>query len=86
VFGSPISPGWLNGPISVQIDVEFLATADLINCQAPKCSIVLEGQCGPWATLPDNPGPGVPCAGVVISSTTTVLSTELACPSTGPCN
>jgi hypothetical protein len=88
-FGGPIPPGWQNGPITVQIDVEFLATADLINCWARKCSIVLEGQCGPWATISDNPGPGVPCAGVVISSMTTVLSTQLACPlgsSTAPCN
>lgn len=89
VFGGPVPPGWHNGPITVQIDVEFLATADLINCQAPKCSMVLEGICGPWASIPDNPGPGVPCAGLVISSTTTVLSTQLACPlgsSTAPCN
>lgn len=86
VFGEPIPPGWNNGPITAQIEIEFLATAEIIDCQAPKCSMVLEGDCGPWSIVPGDPGPGVPCAGVVISSTTTVLSTELACTLNGPCN
>lgn len=89
VFGSAILPGSHNGPITAQIDVEFVATVGLISCQAPKCLLVPEGTCGPWASIPGDTGPGVPCAGLVISSTTTVLSTELACPlpsSTGECN
>jgi hypothetical protein len=85
VFGNPIFPGWPAGPITVQIEVEFEAVANLLSCQAPKCSVVLEGDCGPWATIPDDPGPGVPCAGVVISSTTTTFSIQLSCPG-GLCN
>jgi hypothetical protein len=86
LFGEPIPPGWNNGPITAQIDIQYLATAEITDCQAPKCSMVLEGDCGPWSIVPGDPGPGVPCAGVVISSTTTVLSTELACTLNGPCN
>ena len=89
VFGDAVAPGSRNGPITAEIDVDFVATVGLINCQAPKCSLVQEGSCGPWSSIPGDPGPGVPCAGLVISSTTTVLSTELACPlpsSTGECN
>jgi hypothetical protein len=89
IFGDAVPLGAHNGPIAVQIDVDFYATVGLINCQAPNCSLVQEGTCGPWASIPGNTGPGVPCAGLVISSTTTLLSTELACPlpaSTGQCN
>jgi hypothetical protein len=89
LFGNAVMGGWHNGPITAEIDVDFVATAGLIDCQAPKCSMVQEGSCGPWASIPGDIGPGVPCAGLVISSTTTVLSTELACPlpsSTGECN
>jgi len=88
-FGNAVAPGSHNGPITAEIDVDFVATVGLVNCQAPKCSLVQEGTCGPWSSIPGDTGPGVPCAGLVISSTTTVLSTELACPlpgSTGECN
>lgn len=89
VFGNAVPLGTHNGPIAVQIDVDFYATVGLINCQAPNCSLVQQGTCGPWASIPGDPGPGVPCAGLVISSTTTAFSTQLACPlpaSTGECN
>jgi hypothetical protein len=89
LFGNAVMPGSHNGPITAQIDVDFVATVELLDCQAPNCALVPEGTCGPWSSIPGNTGPGVPCAGLVISSTTTVLSTELACPlpaSNGQCN
>jgi hypothetical protein len=89
LFGNAVMPGWPNGPITAEIDVDFVATVGLISCQAPKCALVQEGTCGPWASIPGDTGPGVPCAGLVISSTTTVFSIQLACPlpsSNGECN
>ncbi len=85
VFGNAILPGWPAGPITTQIEVDFYATVILIACQAPTCSLVQEGICGPWASIPGDPGPGVPCAGLLISSTTSVFSIQLAC-SSGVCN
>jgi hypothetical protein len=89
VFGNAILPGSHNGPITAEIDVDFVATVGLISCQAPKCSLAQEGTCGPWASIPGDPGPGVPCAGLLISSTRDVFSIQLACPlpsSSGECD
>ena len=82
VFDNAIYPGWPPGPISVQIDVDFYAMDNLISCQAPKCTLVQEpGVCSPVAH-----GVGIPCSDLLISSTTTVASIQLACqPTNGVC-
>jgi hypothetical protein len=88
VFANAIYPGWPPGAITVQVRVDFYAVDNLLDCQAPACSLVQQpGICTPLASGPGMPGAGIPCSDLLVSSTTNTFEVQLACqPTTGVCS